>query len=198
MFTFDEKHLAAAALHPLYRRLTFATTYRLTIAHSYIREQINEILGLHSQQQIIASEPSKKKHKLMEDQFADPEDINIDDDINIVSTTTFRNDELDEYLRMTIEDIYKNSNPLPFWKHHEQKFPCLSLLARRLFSIPVTLAAVERSFSAASLAISERHSLLNPNTVNDILFVRSIQNILEKQPDFFLNVIFFSVIFFLY
>ena len=185
MFTFDEKHLAAAVLHPLYRRLTFATAYSRTIAHSYIRQQIDEILGLHHQQPTIVSEPSKKKHKSMEDQFADPEDINMNDDINIVSRSTFKNDELDKYLRMIIDDIYKQSNPLPFWKDHEQKFPCLSLLARRLFSIPVTSAAVERSFSAAGLAITERRSALDPDTVNDILFVRSIQNILEKQPDSF-------------
>ena len=121
----------------------------------------------------------------MEDQFADLEDINMNDDINIVSRSKLKNDELDQHLRMTIDDIYKQSNPLPFWKDHEQKFPCLSLLARRLFSIPVTSAAVEQSFSAAGLAITERRSALDPDTVNDILFVRFIQNILEKQPDFF-------------
>ena len=49
----------------------------------------------------------------------------------------------------------------------------------------LTSAAVERSFSAAGLAITERRSAFDPDTVNDILFVRSIQNILEKQPDFF-------------
>ena len=185
MLTFDEKHLAAAVLHPLYRRLTYANAYSKTIAHSYIRQQIDEILGLHHQQSTTVSEPSKKKHKSMEDQFADPEDINTDDDTNIVSRSTCKTDELYKYLRMTIDDIYKQSNPLPFWKDHEQKFPCLSLLARRLFSIPVTSTAVERSFSAAGLAITERRSSLDPDTVNDILFVRSIQNILEKQPDFF-------------
>ena len=50
MFAFNEKHLAAAVLHPLYRRLAYATAYFKTIAHSYIRQQMNEILGLHQQQ----------------------------------------------------------------------------------------------------------------------------------------------------
>ncbi|CAF3858848.1 unnamed protein product [Rotaria sordida] len=185
MFTFDEKHLAAAVLHPLYRRLTFASTYSKTIAHSYIRQQIDEILGLNSQEQMTLPEPSKKKHKSMEDQFADPDDVGGINAIDMVSTTTVKNDELDKYLKMNIEDIYKQSNPLPFWKHHQHKFPCLSLLARRLFSIPVTSAAVERSFSAAGLAVTERRSSLDPDTVNDILFVRSIQNLLERNPDFF-------------
>ena len=168
----------------LNRRLTFAAAYSKTIAHSYIRQQIDEILSLHHQQPTTVSEPSKKKHKSMEDQLAAPEDINMNDDINVVSKLTFRNGKLDKYLRMKIEDNYKQSNPLLFWKDYEQKFPCLSLLVRRLFTIPVTSAAVERSFSAADLTITERRPSLDPDTVNDILFVRSIQNILKKQPNF--------------
>ncbi len=92
MFVFDEKHLVAAVLHPLYRRLTFATASSKTIAYSYIRQQIDEILGLNNQQQATLSEPSKKKHKSMEDQFADPDDTDGDDDINFSSKITFKNE----------------------------------------------------------------------------------------------------------
>jgi hypothetical protein len=185
MFIFDEKHLAAAVLHPLYRKLTFASTYLKGIAHSYLRQQIDDVLGVNNQDQTYIVEPAKKKHKSMEDQFADPDDIDIDDDNDLISTTISKNDELEKYLRMNIGDVYKQSNPLPFWKDNENKFPCLSLIARRLFSIPVTSAAVERSFSAAGLAVTERRSSLDPSTVNDILLVRSIQNILERNPNFF-------------
>ena len=185
MFTFDEKHLAAAVLHPLYRRLTFASAYSKNIAHSYIRDQIEDILGVNNQDQASVVEPAKKKHKSMEDQFADPDDADNNDDIDLISTTTSKNDELNKYLRMNIDDAYKQLDPLPFWKEHQSKFPCLSLIARRLFSIPVTSAAVERSFSAAGLTITERRSSLDPSTVNDILLVRSIQNILERKPNFF-------------
>ncbi|CAF4530613.1 unnamed protein product [Rotaria sp. Silwood2] len=185
MFIFDEKHLAAAVLHPLYRKLTFSTSYLKDIAHSYIRQQIDEILGLKTEQHELLTEPTKKKHKSMEDQFADPDDNSNIHDIHTLPTASFRNDELDRYLRMNIEDIHKIPNPLPFWKHYQQKFPCLSLLARRLFSIPVTSAAVERSFSAAGLVVTERRSSLDPQTLHDILFVRSIQNILEQNQNFF-------------
>ena len=86
---------------------------------------------------------------------------------------------------MDIEDVYKQSDPLPFWREHQQKFPALSLLARRLFSIPVTSAAVERQFSSAGLTINQRRSSLDPDTVNDILFIKSIQNVLRTKPNFF-------------
>ncbi|CAF5206142.1 unnamed protein product, partial [Rotaria magnacalcarata] len=66
MFTFDDRHLAAAILHPMYRRLTFAASYSKNLAHLYIREQLNDILGLN-QQQAINDEPVKKKRKSIED-----------------------------------------------------------------------------------------------------------------------------------
>ncbi|CAF4659126.1 unnamed protein product, partial [Rotaria socialis] len=122
MFTFDDKHLAAAILHPLYRKLTFATTYFKSIAHFYIREQLNDILGLSEQ-----------------DQFADPDDNSDPDDIGPIAMITFKNDEL------------------------ESKFPGLSLLARRLFSIRITSAGVERQLSLAGLTITQRRSSLDPD-----------------------------------
>ena len=185
MFIFDDKHVAAAVLHPLYRRLTFATSYFKSIAHMYIREQLDEILGLNKQQHTTTSEPSKKKHKTMEDQFADPDDDVNNYDINSTPTTTVKNDELERYLRMNIEDKYKQSNPLPFWRDYQNKFPALSLLARRLFSIPVTSAGVERQFSLGGLTITQRRCSLDPDTVSDVLFVRSIQLVLDSKPSFF-------------
>jgi hypothetical protein len=183
-FTFDEKHLAAAVLHPLYRKLTFATTYSKKIAHLYIREQLDDISGLNQQYSTTNSEPLKKKHKSMEDQFADPDDDNSCD-VNAAPTTAVKNEEFEKYLRMHIDDVYKQSNPLPFWRDHQNKFPGLALLARRVFSIPVTSAAVERQFSSAGITINQRRSSLDPDTVNDILFVRSVQTLLESIPDYF-------------
>jgi hypothetical protein len=124
----------------------------------------------------------------MEDQFADPDDDSNTCNANSTSSTTIKNDELERYLQMNIDDIYKQPNPLPFWRDHQNKLPALSLLARRLFSIPVTSAGVERQFSSAGLTITQRRSSLDPDTVNDVLFVRSIQNVLDSDPDFFLNI----------
>ena len=125
----------------------------------------------------------------MEEQFADPDDNSNIDNIYIGSTETIKNDELDKYLGINIEDSYKQSNPLPFWKHHQHKFPCLSLLARRLFSIPITSAAVEHSFSVAELDVTERRSSLEPTSVN-IFFLSDLFNMsLNKIQIFFLKII---------
>ena len=85
---------------------------------------------------------------------------------------------------MNIEDVYKKLNPLDFWFGHQRKFPGRSLLARHLFSIRTSSVGIERQFTSAGLTINQRRSTLAPETVDDILFVRSIQKILGSIPDF--------------
>ncbi|CAF3514778.1 unnamed protein product [Rotaria socialis] len=88
------------------------------------------------------SEPVKKKHRTIEYQFLDP----VDDNETFVSTgtTTNQTDELNRYLKMSVNDQFKISNPLIAWEHHQNKLPYLSKLARRMYSIPATPAYVER------------------------------------------------------
>ena len=86
---------------------------------------------------------------------------------------------------MPIDDQYKSPNPLPFWQHHQSKFPYFSKIARRFFSMPATPAGVERQFSAGGLLINERRASLNPDTVENVLFVRSMQKIIQNNPDLF-------------
>ena len=176
MFIFDEKHIASAVLHLLHKKLTSVNAYKKGMADSYIRQQINGFFFSNDQQDVTTYESSKKKHKPMEDQFIDPGDIYTIDGMNIKSDFSMKNDELEIYLQLNIMDEYKQHNPLPFWRDHQQKFPCLSLVARRLFSIYVT--------SAAGRVVTARHSSLDPAIVNDILdqkseFFFSIRMIIE-------------------
>ncbi len=71
---------------------------------------------------------------------------------------------------MNIDDIYKQSNPLANWHDRANKFLGLAMLARRPFSMLVTSVGVERQFSSAGLTITELHSRLDADTVNDIFF----------------------------
>ncbi|CAF4437119.1 unnamed protein product [Rotaria socialis] len=91
------------------------------------------------------SEPVKKKHRTIEYQFLDP----VDDNETFVSTgtTTNQTDEIIRYLKMSVNDQFKISNPLIAWEHHQNKLPYLSKLARRMYSIPATPAYVERHCS---------------------------------------------------
>ncbi|CAF1375258.1 unnamed protein product [Rotaria sordida] len=175
MFQLDKKHLAGALLHPLYRKLTFVNDYQRKL-YGY---------GTHQQGNNHTSpcgESIKKKHRTIEDQFVDPHD----DDQTLMSTGTTTNptiDELDKYLKMSIDDQYRVSNPLIFWQHHQDKLSYLTKLAQRLYSIPATSSCVERQFSASGLLINERRSSLSPDTIQNVLFVRSIQRTLQNNPN---------------
>ena len=56
------------------------------------------------------------KQKTMEDQFADLDDGIDTHDIDSTSACTVKTDGLERYLRMNIEEIYRQPNPLPFWR----------------------------------------------------------------------------------
>ncbi|CAF4346227.1 unnamed protein product, partial [Rotaria magnacalcarata] len=104
----DDRHegtevFPAALLHPLYRKLTYVNDYQRMKTHIFIRQSITDLYGYGTQQvnkgASVISEPVKKKHRNIEDQFIDPEE---DDEININSNTQTNQtvDELDKYLKM--------------------------------------------------------------------------------------------------
>ena len=188
MFHLDKKHLAAALLHPLYRKLTFVDEYTRSKTHIYVNKLLKQLYdyGVHQEQTNsiqTTAEPLKKRHKTIEEQFIDPEDGHDETMTSTSSSTLDRFDEVDRYLKMSIDDKYKTSNPLPFWKFHQDKLPYLAKLARHIYSIPATSAGVERQFSSAGVLVNERRSSLNPDTIEDVLFVRSIQKALIKNPN---------------
>ncbi|CAF1467484.1 unnamed protein product, partial [Didymodactylos carnosus] len=183
MFTFDERHLSAVVLHPQDRKLTFATTYNRGRTYSFIRQEMEIILGVNDckklPQMVTTDPPARKKHKTLEEEFDDPTD---DDD---GSSTLHKTGELHKYLQFNVDEKYRQANPLLFWHDYQSRLPTLAVLTRRLFSIPAMSAGVERQFSAAGLIINERRASLNPETVEDILFVRSMERLLVQSSKFF-------------
>ncbi|CAF3438233.1 unnamed protein product [Rotaria socialis] len=78
---------------------------------------------------------------------------------------------------MPIDLSSTTKNPLDFWKRHSKKFPLLCKLAKRIYSIPATLCNVEREFSSAGLIINQRRTNINPEQIENILFIRSVQKL---------------------
>ena len=93
MFQFDKKHLAAARLHPQYRKLTFIDDYKRSKIHIYVRQLLVQLEtdGISAEQlhsKTNAPEPAKKKHKSIEDQFVDPEGSSDGMCVSIQSSTS--------------------------------------------------------------------------------------------------------------
>ena len=76
-------------------------------------------------------------------------------------------EELNDYMADTEID----SNPLTWWKSHETKYPRLTKLAQEYLSVPATSIPSERTFSVAGLTVSNLEANLDPDSVDQIIFL---------------------------
>lgn len=156
-------------LHPNYKQLRHATPIQIIDCHSLCRPSLTTgSTKTTTANTITTSEPSTKKQKLFLESLMDEISPSIVPQTN--------KDEVDLYIEFQLKDNETYSNPLVFWRQHEQAFPHLSKLAKKIFSIPCSSAAVEREFSAAGQIVTQRRSSLEPGTINDIIFLRSVEN----------------------
>ena len=96
----------------------------------------------------------------------DSSDENQDDEVDEVSAYIERKMPKDK-------DPDGNFGVLTWWKSNASTYPYLSQIARNILCIPASSAASERDFSTAGFVIQERRTQLNPETVDDILFLHS-------------------------
>jgi hypothetical protein len=109
-------------------------------------------------------EPAAKKVKFMS-QLMDKKETNTES----IS-------EIDRYISLIVKEEY--TDPLVFWwqQRIHLAFSTLYRLAKRIFAVPCSCASVERQFSAAGQIVTQRRSNLDPSTVNNLIFLRSIEN----------------------
>ena len=170
MFKIESLHVMGAFLHPNYKQLRHATQMQISECHRSCRMEIATsptLNNVSSDDCNDITEPLTKKRKVFLESL-------MDDVIPAVVIQT--KDEVDLYIDLQLKKDETYTNPLTFWEQNQSRFPYLSKLARKIFAIPCSSAAVEREFSAAGQVITQRRSSLEPSTINDILFLRSIEN----------------------
>lgn len=77
--------------------------------------------------------------------------------------------EVNRYL--TEPNIPRSEDPLQYWTRNKTQYPHLYLLARNLLCIPASSVPCERVFSKAGEVVSKKRNRLNPNTVEQIIFL---------------------------
>lgn len=70
--------------------------------------------------------------------------------------------------------IKKEVNILKYWDGEKLKRPQLFQLARVALAVPATQVSVERAFSGLKYILSPQRGRLSPNTLDDIMFLRSL------------------------
>lgn len=178
-------------LHPRYRQMRGCTSNERQETYKYLRKRVYEITQMdkqRQQEQLIVEPPLKKSklHQTILQLYEDDSDCDqLIDEINNSGSedhgSSPRVDELARYLSMDMDKSTLTDNPLDFWRENQTIFPMLSRVARQIHAIPASSAAVERQFSGAGIVINERRTALDPNQVNNILFIRSMENMKLAQ-----------------
>ena len=92
------------------------------------------------------------------------------DDLTIeLQTETKLFNEPDTWVHISILDSTLGKCPLQFWNHWKikRKFPLLSCLALKMFSLEVTNVTVERSMKILGTIMTERRNRLGLQKVNE-------------------------------
>jgi hAT family C-terminal dimerisation region len=190
MFDLDLRHYCATLLHPCYRQLKGCTNDERDQVHMYVRAEMKRIRTKSKEQQKQDEQPTEPKkpkvqHSILQQYEDDDNDNQTLDHDSSSGSEDFPlvpppPDELSRYLAMSIDKKKLPSNPLTFWRDHQGLYPILSILAKQIHCIPASSSAVERCFSSAGFIVNERRTCLNPEQVDNIIVVRSIQR-LDKQ-----------------
>ena len=83
-------------------------------------------------------------------------------------------DEVTEYMRRKV-NFQKGEDVLSWWRKHACIYPQLSRLAPALLSIPASSATSERIFSETGRILEARRQLLNPESLDSLVFLRNFR-----------------------
>jgi hypothetical protein len=93
-------------------------------------------------------------------------------------------DEISEYLQL--EEINFESDPFTWWHEREEKFPILSILAKKYLSVYACSTSSERLFSDAGNLLTEKRTRISPDLFKRLIFLkRNFKHLdsIHKQSD---------------
>jgi hypothetical protein len=110
------------------------------LKHERIFVKFQNITKSSTSSAINQLEPAPKKFSIFDKPTANHEQLELDDEISNYSNMNIASNE--------------DSNPLDFWKMHSYQFPILSIICKKIFSIPCTSVPSERLFSKSGEIVS--------------------------------------------
>lgn len=79
--------------------------------------------------------------------------------------------EIEEY--EDEQEIDDEEDPLQWWKDNQNKYPLLSLMAKKYLGTPATSVPSERLFSIAGQILTKKRARLSPNNAEMYVFMRA-------------------------
>ena len=170
-FPLDKIQLLATCLDPRFRTFTdhFKTVEEYEEAINLFLTAIKDDLANY----VVQSKPvetSQKQQSAFNEMFAD-----VLDKVPVTQLDSALKTEIRQYLALPfLESVIRESlNLLNWWREHEQTFPILSKIAKKIHSIVATSAPSERIFSKAGNIVNEKRSRLTPANVNNFVLLHT-------------------------
>jgi hypothetical protein len=119
----------------------------------------------HTQGEVNDAEAQVPKPSVLDDLLG-VSSTSMDVDPSSVNGET----ELNAYMR--VQQVANDTDPLMWWKQHQQEFPRLSRMARQYLSVPASSASPERLFSSVGLVKSDLWGSLLDSTLIDVMWAK--------------------------
>ena len=71
-----------------------------------------------------------------------------------------------------VQQVPNDTDPLMWWKQHQQEFPDLARMARQYLAVPATSASPERFFSRVGLVQTDLRGSLLDTTMIDLMWAK--------------------------
>ena len=119
----------------------------------------------HTQGEVNDAEAQVPKPSVLDDLLG-VSSTSMDVDPSSVNGET----ELNAYMR--VQQVANDTDPLMWWKQHQEEFPRLARMARQYLSVPDSSASPERLFSSVGLVKSDLRGRLLDTTLIDVMWAK--------------------------
>ena len=119
----------------------------------------------HTQGEVNDAEAQVPKPSVLDDLLG-VSSTSMDVDPSSVNGET----ELNAYMR--VQQVANDTDPLMWWKQHQEEFPRLARMARQYLAVPASSASPERLFSSVGLVKSDLWGSLLDSTLIDVMWAK--------------------------
>ena len=119
----------------------------------------------HTQGEVNDAEAQVPKPSVLDDLLG-VSSTSMDVDPSSVNGET----ELNAYMR--VQQVANDTDPLMWWKQHQQEFPRLARMVRQYLSVPASSASPERLFSSVGLVKSDLWGRLLDTVLIDVMWAK--------------------------
>ena len=73
---------------------------------------------------------------------------------------------------MRVQSVFNDTDPLMWWKQHQEEFPRLARMVRQYLAVSASSASPERLFSSVGLVKSDLWDRLLDTTLIDVMWAK--------------------------